>query len=203
MSQKAKTIIYVMLFLALLAAISIWPEWMKYNALVVIFAAVAAVFALLYFDTRRKLRNLLSKSAEAQAIPEVLNYDYDFDSAKVCDEVDARLLEELRVLFEEKEIYLDKNLSIESLAKMAGTTKARMSHFINDVFGCNFPTFLNNYRVTKAVSLFSDPANAIYTVEAIGENCGFNNRQAFHSSFKKRIGMPPSKFRVLLKKKGL
>ncbi|MBR3030816.1 MAG: helix-turn-helix transcriptional regulator [Bacteroidales bacterium] len=203
MSQKAKTIIYVMLFLALLAAISIWPEWMKYNALAVIFAAVAAVFALLYFDTRRKLRNLLSKSAEAQAIPEVLNYDYDFDSAKVCDEVDARLLEELRVLFEEKEIYLDKNLSIESLAKMAGTTKARMSHFINDVFGCNFPTFLNNYRVTKAVSLFSDPANAIYTVEAIGENCGFNNRQAFHSSFKKRIGMPPSKFRVLLKKKGL
>lgn len=203
MSQKAKTIIYVMLFLALLAAISIWPEWMKDNALVVIFAAVAAVFALLYFDTRRSLRNLLSKSAQVEAIPEVLNYDYDFDSAKVRDEADARLLEELRVLFEEKEIYLDKNLSLQSLAKMAGTTKARMSHFINDVFGCNFPTFLNNYRVTKAVSLFSDPANAIYTVEAIGESCGFNNRQAFHSSFKKRIGMPPSKFRVLLKKKGL
>jgi len=203
MPQKAKTIIYVMLFLALLAAISIWPEWMKDNALVVIFAAVAAVFALLYFDTRRSLRNLLSKSAQVEAIPEVLNYDYDFDSAKVRDEADARLLEELRVLFEEKEIYLDKNLSLQSLAKMAGTTKARMSHFINDVFGCNFPTFLNNYRVTKAVSLFSDPANAIYTVEAIGESCGFNNRQAFHSSFKKRIGMPPSKFRVLLKKKGL
>ena len=203
MSQKAKTIICVMLFLALLAAISIWPEWMKDNALAVIFAAIAAVFALLYLDTRRSLRNLLSKSAEMQAIPEVLNYDYDFDSAKVRDEADAKLLGELRTLFEEKEVYLDKNLSIESLAKMSGTTKARMSHFINDVFGCNFPTFLNNYRVTKAVSLFSDPANAIYTVEAIGESCGFNNRQAFHSSFKKRIGMPPSKFRVLLKKKGL
>ena len=200
MSQKAKTILYVLLFLAALVAIGIWPDWFIDNILVVILAAVAATFAFLYFDTRRSLKGILSKSAEAQAIPEVLNYDYDFDRAKVRDEADAKLLAELRMLFEEKEIYLDRKLSIQSLAKMAGTTKARMSHFINEVFGCNFPTFLNNYRVTKAVALFSDPANAIYTVEAIGENCGFNNRQAFHSSFKKRIGMPPSKFRELIKK---
>ena len=200
MSQKAKTILYVLLFLAALVAIGIWPDWFIDNIVVVILAAVAATFAFLYFDTRRSLKNILSKSAETQTIPEVLNYDYDFDRAKVRDEADAKLLAELRMLFEEKEIYLDRKLSIQSLAKMAGTTKARMSRFINEVFGCNFPTFLNNYRVTKAVALFSDPANAIYTVEAIGENCGFNNRQAFHSSFKKRIGMPPSKFRELIKK---
>jgi AraC-like DNA-binding protein len=203
MSQKAKTILYVLLFVAALVVIGIWPDWMRDNALVVVLAALAAIFACLYFDTRRSLKNILSRSAEAQAIPEVLNYDYDFDRAKVQDEADVKLLGDLRALFEDKEIYLDKDLSIKSLAKMAGTTKARMSHFINEVFGCNFPTFLNNYRVTKAVSLFSDPANAIYTVEAIGEKCGFNNRQAFHSSFKKRIGMPPSKFRELIKKTDL
>lgn len=203
MLQKGKFFIYVIALAAAAIALGIWHDWIFSHVAEVLLAVVAAVFAFLYFDTRRSLRHLLSKSAQVEAIPEVLNYDYDFDRAKVRDEADERLLEDLRVLFEEKEIYLDKKLSIESLAKMAGTTKARMSHFINDVFGCNFPTFLNNYRVTKAVSLFSDPANAIYTVEAIGESCGFNNRQAFHSSFKKRIGMPPSKFRVLLKKKGL
>lgn len=203
MFQKGRIVIYVFLFLAALAAFGLWSDWIVAHALVVFLAVTAAVFAFLYFDTRRSLRNILAKSAEVQAIPEVLNYDYDFDSARVRDENDVKLLGDLRELFEEKEIYLDKNLTIESLAKMAGTTKARMSHFINEVFGCNFPTFLNNYRVTKAVALFSDPANAIYTVEAIGETCGFNNRQAFHSSFKKRIGMPPSKFRTLIKKTGV
>lgn len=170
-------------------------------SLTILFAIFAAIFAVLYLNERRSLRNLLSKSAEAQAIPELLNYSYDFDMAKVRDEADIKLMGSLKDLFETQEIYLDKNLSLDSLARMAGTSKGRMSRFINDVFGCNFPTFLNNYRVTKAVELFSDPANNLYTVEAIGENCGFNNRQAFHSSFKKRIGMPPSKFRKIISKK--
>jgi len=172
------------------------------GALIIFLAGAAAFLAYLYADKSRSLRNILSKSAEVQAIPEVLNFDYDFDRAKVRDDADLKLLGNLRELFEAREIYLDKNLSIDSLARMAGVTKARLSHFINEVFGCNFPTFMNNYRVTKAVALFSDPVNDIYTVEAIGENCGFNNRQAFHSVFKKRIGMPPSKFRELIKKSG-
>ena len=170
-------------------------------SLTILFAFIAVILGYLYFDARRSLRNLLSKNAESQTIPEFLNYEYDFDKAKVRDEADIKLLADLRELFEQKEVFLDKNLSLDSLARMAFTNKARLSRFINEVFGCNFPTFLNNYRVTKAVELLSDPANSIYTVEAIGESCGFNNRQAFHSSFKKRIGMPPSKFRKLIDKK--
>ena len=151
-------------------------------------------------DKNRNLLTLVSKSARSNNMPEVLGYDIDFDKITVKDDNDAKLLAELRDLLENKEVFLDKTLTIESLAKMAGTNKARMSQFINKVFGCNFPTLLRNYRVTKAVAMFSDPANSVYTVEAIGENCGFNNRQAFHSSFKKKIGMPPSKFRELIKK---
>lgn len=167
--------------------------------LTILFAIVAAVFAWLYLDMRHKFRDILSRSAGQQDIPEVLNYDNDFDGVRVSEEADIKLLSTLRELFEKDEVYLDKNLSIDSLAKRAGASKARLSHFINEVFGCNFPTFLNNYRVTKAVEMFHDHANDVYTVEAIGESCGFNNRQAFHSSFKKRVGMPPSKFRKLIK----
>jgi len=173
------------------------------GALIFFLLGASAVLGYLYYDSRRSLRSILSKSASVQAIPEVLNYGYDFNKVKAPDESDSKLLENLRELFEVKEVYLDKTLTIDSLAKMAGTNKSRMSHFINELFGCNFPTFLSNYRVTKAVSMFSDHENDIYTVEAIGETCGFNNRQAFHSSFKKRVGMPPSKFRELIKKNDL
>ena len=168
-------------------------------SLIVFLAAAALFFAWLYFDKNRRLRELLSKSADAQAIPEVLNYEYDFSKARVSDD-DAGLLALLRELFEEEDVYLDKNLTVDSLARMAGTSKVRMSHFINEVFGCNFPTLLSNYRVSRAVKMFSDPANDIYTIEAVGATCGFNNRQAFHSAFKKRVGMPPSRFRELIRK---
>lgn len=200
MSYKWHNFVYVVLIAAALTLVGLCPSWVLTNALVIFFAGVAGVFAFLYFDERRSLRNLLSKSAQTQTIPELLHYGYDFDRAMVRADADVKLLATLRELFETREVYLDKSLTIDSLAKMASTNKARMSRFINEVFGCNFPTFLNNYRVTKAVELLSDPASDIFTVEAIGENCGFNNRQAFHSSFKKRIGMPPSKFRKLIKK---
>ena len=170
------------------------------GAIIFFLLGATIILAYLYVDKNRNLLTLVSKSARSQNIPEVLGYDIDFDKITVKDDNDAKLLAELRDLLENKEVFLDKSLTIESLAKMAGTNKARMSQFINKVFGCNFPTLLSNYRVTKAVAMFSDPANSIYTVEAIGENCGFNNRQAFHSSFKKKIGMPPSKFRELIKK---
>lgn len=170
------------------------------GAIIFFLLGATIILAYLYVDKNRNLLTLVSKSARSQNIPEVLGYDIDFDKITVKDDNDAKLLAELRDLLENKEVFLDKTLTIESLAKMAGTNKARMSQFINKVFGCNFPTLLSNYRVTKAVAMFSDPANSIYTVEAIGENCGFNNRQAFHSSFKKKIGMPPSKFRELIKK---
>ena len=170
------------------------------GAIIFFLLGATIILAYLYVDKNRNLLTLVSKSARSKNIPEVLGYDIDFDKITVKDDNDAKLLAELRDLLENKEVFLDKSLTIESLAKMAGTNKARMSQFINKVFGCNFPTLLSNYRVTKAVAMFSDPANSIYTVEAIGENCGFNNRQAFHSSFKKKIGMPPSKFRELIKK---
>ncbi|MBO7372020.1 MAG: helix-turn-helix transcriptional regulator [Bacteroidales bacterium] len=170
------------------------------GAIIFFLLGATIILAYLYVDKNRNLLTLVSKSARSQNIPEVLGYDIDFDKISVSDDNDAKLLADLRDLLENKEVFLDKSLTIESLAKMAGTNKARMSQFINKVFGCNFPTLLSNYRVTKAVAMFSDPANSIYTVEAIGENCGFNNRQAFHSSFKKKIGMPPSKFRELIKK---
>ncbi|MBP5317430.1 MAG: helix-turn-helix transcriptional regulator [Bacteroidales bacterium] len=170
------------------------------GAIIFFLLGATIILAYLYVDKNRNLLTLVSKSARSQNIPEVLGYDIDFDKITVKDDNDAKLLADLRDLLENKEVFLDKSLTIESLAKMAGTNKARMSQFINKVFGCNFPTLLSNYRVTKAVAMFSDPANSIYTVEAIGENCGFNNRQAFHSSFKKKIGMPPSKFRELIKK---
>ena len=170
------------------------------GAIIFFLLGATITLAYLYVDKNRNLLTLVSKSARSNNMPEVLGYDIDFDKITVKDDNDAKLLAELRDLLENKEVFLDKTLTIESLAKMAGTNKARMSQFINKVFGCNFPTLLRNYRVTKAVAMFSDPANSVYTVEAIGENCGFNNRQAFHSSFKKKIGMPPSKFRELIKK---
>lgn len=245
MKPKLKTFLYVLLFVAALAVISIWADWnithrAEFNAMskqaesfyekgdykaasaiykellsqrprkrqfsvgegaaIIFLLGSTIILAYLYIDKNRNLLTLVSKSARSRNIPEMLGYDIDFDKIAVHDEADAKLLSDLRDLFEKKEVFLDKTLTIDSLAKMAGTNKARMSQFINKVFGCNFPTLLNNYRVTKAVALFSDPANSIYTVEAIGENCGFNNRQAFHSSFKKKIGMPPSKFRELIKK---
>lgn len=170
------------------------------GSLIFFFFLTSIVFFVLYLDSRRKLRSILSNSIESDKVPELLHVDYHFDKVVPKSEADQKMLMQLRTLFDEKEVFLDKDMSVDVLASMLGTTKSNISHLINDSFHCNFPTFLNNYRVNKAISLFNKYID-VYTIEALAEECGFNNRQVFHSAFKKRVGMPPSKFRDLIKHK--
>lgn len=110
------------------------------------------------------------------------------------------LLEELRVLMEQKKLYRRYDISVNNVAKELGTNKSTLSHIINRYLNMNFSNLINDYRIDEAVSLLSQKKYDSYKVESIGEMCGFCNRQVFHRAFKIRVGITPTKYRELYKK---
>ena len=64
-----------------------------------------------------------------------------------------RIKNRLEKLFNEKQIYLNKDLTIWELAQQLNTNRSYLSQMINTDYGQNFSTFVNSYRARHAANL--------------------------------------------------
>ena len=65
----------------------------------------------------------------------------------------SQLRSRLKKMFEEEQIYLNKDLTIWELSKKLGSNRTYISQIINTDYGQNFSTFVNSYRVHHAQKL--------------------------------------------------
>ena len=143
-------------------------------------------------------RNIEEKNAEEKnkannieiapiAIPEQEEQN-DKTSKTISEEVTQFILQELRI-FESKELFLKKGITLASLAKNIKTNTAYLSEIINTHKGKNFAAYLNDLRIDFALSrLVKDKKFRSYKLSVIAEELGYNNEQAFSLAFKKKTG---------------
>ncbi|WP_045492636.1 helix-turn-helix domain-containing protein [Chryseobacterium sp. StRB126] len=121
------------------------------------------------------------------AIPEQ-NEQNDKTTKALSEEVTQFILQELRI-FESKELFLKKGITLASLAKNIKTNTAYLSEIINTHKGKNFATYLNDLRIDFALNrLVKDKKFRSYKLSVIAEELGYNNEQAFSLAFKKKTG---------------
>ena len=107
-------------------------------------------------------------------------------------------LEKIINLMETEKLYLDKNLTLEKLARKLSILPPHLSQLINERLNQNFPDFINSYRVEEFKERLSDPQSDRYTIVAIAEASGFNSKSTFNSAFKKHTNLTPSEFKKTL-----
>jgi AraC-like DNA-binding protein len=157
------------------------------------------LFLFLYLEKQRAYKKLVSKNMQYAQKPIITEKDIYFKTNNIPDNKDKQLLINLQELFEKEKIYLNKDLNIIDLSKQMSTNKNILSKLINTYLNKTFPTLLNEYRVNEAIQLLTDKKTSNYKMEVISEMCGYNNRQVFHSAFKKETGVTPNDFRKLMK----
>lgn len=135
------------------------------------------VFVLLY---RKKTSDLFASSAKKYA-------DKKLDQPGT-DLIIARLKKSMI----EKELFKNPSLKLNDLAKEINVSGHQLSQVLNESIQKNFTLFVNEYRVNEACNLLMQPSN--FTIEAIGEEVGFNSKSTFFASFKKIKGITPSAF---------
>ncbi len=101
----------------------------------------------------------------------------------------------LQRLMGEEQGFRDPELSLDKLAQQIGSSTHALSHYINTYEGCNFPDWLNRFRVEYACQLLLDPQYAQLKIAALAYESGFNTLSVFNGAFKKVVGCTPSEFR--------
>ena len=103
----------------------------------------------------------------------------------VSDEVACRVFSSFSNL-----LYLDW-VSSETILHIP---KHHLTEVLNTAIGKNFFQFVNAYRVEAVKAALSKKDN-LYSIEAIGYDCGFSSKSSFFTVFKKMTGMTPLQYR--------
>lgn len=80
------------------------------------------------------------------------------------------------------------------LAHDLGIPPYQLSAFLNNNLGTNFSDFINEHRIRYCLEQLEKGAWKDLTVEGIGFECGFNNRNTFTAAFKKITRETPSAY---------
>lgn len=166
-----------------------------------IFVMLIIIIAILWLMNRKiKERNkeLLNKNIELSERWKkmqtcYLNYDYSKDESG-----ESSLFARITKLLNEERVFTKKDLTVEDIAKKMGTNIKYVSSAIKAASEMNFNTFINTYRVEEAKLLLSDNNRINWKIEAISEECGFNNSTTFYQTFKKITGLTPASYRKMV-----
>lgn len=111
-----------------------------------------------------------------------------------------KLKEKIQVLFNEEKTYLNKQLSIDYLAKILNSKSHYLSQTFTTEFNESFNDFVNRYRIEYSKKLLKSSKHNNLKIEAIAEEAGFNNKVTFYKAFSKLENTTPSKYRKHIKK---
>ena len=90
--------------------------------------------------------------------------------------------------------FLDKDLSLRSLASHIGLNANRLSWLINKVINKSFNDYINGLRLEEFKIIALKEENQRFSVLGLAYECGFNSKSVFNNFFKKTEGITPSQW---------
>lgn len=105
------------------------------------------------------------------------------------------LIEQLDDYLISSACYTQTHLTIVDVAKSIDVHPKRISSTINSVRNQNFNTYINHFRIDKAIALLESNVSSDLSIEGIGNEVGFHSKSSFYSAFKKVTGITPTKYK--------
>lgn len=91
-----------------------------------------------------------------------------------------------------------QDFSLNMLAELVDSNTKYVSAVINENYGMNFKTYLNEHRIREACRRLSDTQHyGNMTIQAIYEELGYKSGSSFVQAFRKLNGMNPSQYQKL------
>lgn len=91
-------------------------------------------------------------------------------------------------------IYKNKFLTVNDFAIHCNLPQYIISQFLTNYYSKSFNEFINDFRVEEAIKILNSTEKLKYSVEIVGQICGFNSRSAFYNAFKRYTGYTPRQY---------
>ncbi len=113
--------------------------------------------------------------------------DKEFLQPEMAAEVDRGI--------REGKIYMEPDITLDTLAESLAIKPRDLSTLINRHFGINYYEFINRYRIDEAKRMLSSVNYKSSTITDIYLEVGFNSKSVFYTFFKKFEGTTPTQYR--------
>jgi AraC-like DNA-binding protein len=146
-------------------------------------------------EMREKLQEQIEyyKSNQTQA----KSYKSNKQDVMPSDDNDC-LYESIKKVMENTKEICVVDFTLNRLAELVNSKNWHVSKVINEKYGSNFNSFLNEYRIKEACRRLNDTDKyGKFTIEAISESVGFKSRSNFVAIFKGIVGITPSAYQKI------
>lgn len=103
-------------------------------------------------------------------------------------------IQSFEYLFYSNHYYLRQEANLEDFLQKLNVTKEELTNFLKYEIGVHFTELLNKSRVEYLKELLKAKKYESFTIEALSQMAGFNNRRTMYYAFKKYIDMTPTEF---------
>jgi AraC-like DNA-binding protein len=135
-----------------------------------------------------------SVEEESVVVSQLAGVQSEIESTSSSEEyeLDDALYARIVDLFKKEKVYIEFDLSLDSLALRLGTNKKYVSMSINQHSGMNFNEFVNAYRVQHGVKLLLNDKGRSIPLKQLQDECGFRSEPTFYRAFKQVTGLTPN-----------
>lgn len=153
---------------------------------VYIVSTVAAAVCMFFVIRAWLIKKSERSSKEPEGLPPVMESAETF--VRRQDESRANCWNSLISLMEQEKIFIEPDISLESLAARLGTNRTYLSSAIKQYSGKSFTDYINSYRIAYAQELLKQGI----TLKNVEYSCGFTSSSTFYRQFQKITGMSPA-----------
>ena len=173
---------------------------------VVILAGLLAALFITYWRKNQRYRQIVRQQHELIRREQVIEKLYGqsdgsgkYTVSSLSDEKGQALFAEFERLMKTDRIYRERDITIDKVADRLGTNRSYLSRAINENGGMSFSQYINSRRIGEARRILSETDNDIQ-IKVLAYELGFATPETFSSTFRKAIGMLPTKFREEMRK---
>ena len=108
-------------------------------------------------------------------------------------------IDKLKAYMQHKKPFLDRDLTVDSLAEQMDVKRLYLSDVINTQLNSNFFNFIREYRVNHVIQLMQEEKSENIKLLYLAYDSGFNSKSAFNRAFKDVTGKTPSEYLTAVK----
>lgn len=150
------------------------------------------------------IRNIKIKNKNLEAYLALINARSEQAEETTKEDKEMRILETAQVMASDDafmkrvvsfvEAHLsDADISISDMADAAATSRAGLNRKMKTILGITPKDFLREVRIQKACQLLKDKT---LPINDVAYTCGFSDSRYFSRTFKAKVGMTPSEYRL-------
>lgn len=145
---------------------------------------ITAIIYIIYQHRKQKSVIVFAKNEKKH-----LQSSTPLEDKEIPDAVEQRFLKiQDRVISEQ--LFLDKEVTLKSLAKILNTNRSNLSAWINTYAGVNFNQWINDFRINYMLERIHSGKK----ISILAEEAGFISSDSFYRNFKRKTNLTPTEY---------